>query len=154
MSFYGKIKGVKKYYLANGGTTMNTNTSKQKWILANANLLADVVLTEVEHYQRTKNEIKSLTLDIASAPIPKEHAILSFKPTHETRYVEYLMSYGITNPLRDGEEMRIHFYEEGMSKKSSKEEMTFAIVKDKDKEKDIERYRDIILAFLKKTMAY
>lgn len=133
---------------------MNTNTSKQKWILANANLLADVVLTEVEHYQRTKNEIKSLTLDIASAPIPKEHAILSFKPTHETRYVEYLMSYGITNPLRDGEEMRIHFYEEGMSKKSSKEEMTFAIVKDKDKEKDIERYRDIILAFLKKTMAY
>lgn len=154
MSFYGKIKGVTKYYLANGGTTMNTNTSKQKWILANANILADVVLTEVEHYQRTKNEIKSLTLDIASVAIPEEHAILSFKPTHETRYVEYLMSYGITNPLRDGEEMRIHFYEENMSKKSSKEEMTFAIVKDKDKEKDIERYRDIILAFLKKTMAY
>ncbi len=127
---------------------MNTNL-KEEWILANANLLAEVVLTEVEHYQRTKQKkIKSITLNIASAAIPKCNAILCFKPTHETRYVEYLVSYGISNPLKDGEEMRIHFYEEGMSKKSSKEEVTITIAK------NTESYKDIIVAFLKNAMVY
>lgn len=170
MSVYGIIKGVIKYNLADyGGTTMNktTNKLKQKWILSNASLLADAVLTEVEHYQRTKHEkIKIITLDIASAAIPKEHAILSFKPTHETRHVEYLMSYGTVNSLnivkddkngednkdkedrKDEKEMKIHFYEENMSKESSKEELAITIAK------DVESYKDIIVAFLKNTMAY
>lgn len=129
-----------------------TNKSKQKWILANASLLADAVLTETEHYQRTKHEkIKIITLDIAPTAIPKEHVILSFKPTHETRNVEYLMSYGIINSLnlgKDEKEMKIHFYEENMSKKSSKEELAITIAK------DVESYKDIIVAFLKNAMVY